>query len=328
MNGTHTLYAVAFDEKGTTAQASVNVTVDNGTRAGAIPADVLKMTPENDPHPPFLNPDLPYLKDLWEDPVPLEGPINTAGAEDSPFITPDSSTFFFWFNGDERKSVYEQLEDPMTGIYWSKKVNGTWTEPDKVFLDYYDEISLDGAPTVRGDTLWFASARAGNYRDLDMWTAKLENGRWTDWTNAGELLNKEYEIGELHVSADGTEIYFDSSRAGGKGNKDIWITKNVGGQWQAPENIEAVNTEITDGWPFVSDDGTELWFTRSGAGAPEIYRSIHVNGYWQTPELILTSFAGEPTLDRDGTIYFVHHRWDELQNRVSEADIYVCYRKK
>jgi len=94
-----------------------------------------------------------------------------------------------------------------------------------------------------------------------MWTAGLRNGRWADWTNAGALLNRDYEVGELHVTADGSEIYFDSSRSGGLGGKDISVTRFDGNGWQPPELVENVNTEITDGWPFVSEDGKELWFT-------------------------------------------------------------------
>lgn len=328
VNGSHTLYAVARDGKGSVVRTETSIQINNLTRADTIPGDVVKMTPANDPHPPLLNPDLPYLKDMWEDPVPLPGPVNTAGAEDSPFITPDGDIFFFWFNGDERKTVYEQVDDPMTGIYRTQKVNGSWTEPERIYLNYFGEQALDGAPTMHNNTLWFCSARAGNYRGVDMWTAELRNGRWSGWTNAGEKLNRDYEIGELHVTADGLEIYFDSSKAGGYGEKDIWVTGYADNEWQAPVNIDILNTEVTDGWPWITEDGSELWFTRYGSGYPDIYRSLKAGTQWQAPEKILTVFAGEPTLDREGNIYFAHHRWDEVNSRVSEADIYVCYRKK
>lgn len=196
-----------------------------------------------------------------------------------------------------------------------------------MYLSYYDEPSLDGAHTIRGDIMWFASVRAGNYRDIDMWTAEFTDGRWKNWTNAGEKLNQQYGIGELHVTADGEEIYFDSQKTGGKGGKDIWVTRKVNGEWQEPLNVEAVNTEMTEGWPFVSEDGKELWFNRFGKGSPEIYRSVKVDDEWHDPELILSPFAGEPTLDNESNIYFIHHAWDNENNRVSEADIYVCYRK-
>jgi hypothetical protein len=323
-NSEHNLYAVINYAEGDSLQKSIRVYVENLSRADAIPADGVKVTPDTDQHHPILN---SAFSDIWEDPVPMDGPINTAGGEDSPFITPDGKTFFFWFTPDVSRSAYDQVGDRVTGIYWSKKNNGEWSEPERIFLNYFDEPSLEGAHTVRGNTMWFASARAGNYRDIDMWTAQLEGERWTSWTNAGEKLNLEYEIGELHVTADGSEIYFDSKREGGMGEKDIWVTARVDGQWQEPVNVTAVNTEGTDGWPFISEDGNELWFTRAYTGAPSIYRAQRFDGQWQEPELILDSFAGEPSLDNGGNIYFVHHFWDDKTNSMIEADYYVCYRK-
>ena len=322
-NGDKTVYALVDFGDGSVFQTAITLKVENCSRGDSIPATASKMTPANDAAPPQL---APAYKDYWHDPVPLEGPINTAGAEDSPFITPDGNTFYFWFNGDEMKDVVEQVDDPMTGIYWSKKVDGQWQEPERLFLQYFDKLGFDGAETVRGNTLWFASIREGNYRDIDIWTAQLVSGKWTGWTNAGELLNKVYDVGELHITTDGNEIYYSSTRAGGKGQSDIWVTYRVNGQWQEPENIDVVNTAGNEGQPFISEDGNELWFTRSTPG-PTIYRSLKIAGTWQEPEMVVSNLAGEPTLDAAGNLYFVHHRWDDTLNRVTEADIYVCYMK-
>jgi len=322
-NGSHELHVVAHDAEGGSVQASVTVSVGNVSRAEAIPAGAVKMTPETDHYPPQLN---PAFAAYYEEPVPMPGPINTAGAEDSPFITPDGNNFFFWFTPDANAPPQDQVTDRSTGIYWSRKINGEWTEPERIYLTYYDEPSLDGAHTILGETMWFASARAGGFREMDMWTATLIDGRWLDWTIVEERLNLEVVIGELHVSPDGNRIYFDSRREGGLGEKDIWMTERVDGVWQDPEPILAVNSEYTEGWPYVNQDETELWYT-FGPGAPEVHRSLFIEGEWQSPEMIISHFAGEPTLDAVGNIYFAHHFWDPVENRMIEADYYVCYRK-
>ena len=323
VNAGYLVLAVARFNDGSILQSSIPLHVNNRTRLDAIPATTVKMTPENDSAPPVLN---PAFKHIWHEPMPLEGPVNTAGAEDSPFITPDGNTLYFWFNGDQSKDVHLQVKDPMTGLYWAKKVDGEWQEPERLFLQYFNRIGFDGDPSVHGNTLWFGSIREGNYRDIDIWTAEFVNGRWVNWSNAGEILNEVYEIGELHITADGNEMYFGSTRAGGKGQSDIWVTSKVDGEWQDPENIIAVNTQASEGQPFISEDGNELWFTRL-TPAPAIFRSLKVDGKWQPPELVLSNLAGEPTLDAAGNLYFVHHRWDDTLARVTEADIYVCYRK-
>lgn len=288
------------------------------TREQVIPADAIKMSPATDDAPPIL-----YSTE-WDKPVPMPGSVNSAGAEDSPFILPDGNTFFFFFTPDVRVPPEKQLLDGATGIWWSKRTGENWSTPERIVLN--DEVALDGCEFVQVNMLYFCSARQGNHRSIDIWTAELRDGKWTNWKNAGKQLNGEYEIGEFHFSADGRELYFHSPRAGGKGKLDLWITRQVNGNWQTPQNIAAVNTVEDEGWPFLTQDGNELWFTRTYKGTPAIFRAKKIGGAWSTPELILSQFAGEPTLDARGNIYFTHHFFKE--GKMIEADIYVAYRKR
>jgi len=289
------------------------------TRESSIPADAVKMMPETDIHPPILH------SDDWSQPIPLTDAINTAGGEDSPFILPDGNTLYFFFTPNVTVPAEKQLFDGVTGIYESRKQNGTWGEAKRVVLQNSGKLALDGAEFVQGNNMWFASAREG-YTGVNLFTAEFKNGKWTNWQYVGNKLMKEYQVGEMHIAADGTELYFHSPRAGGKGQLDIWVSQNVNGDWQDPKNLEAINTQENEGWPFLSQDGTELWFTRTYMGTPAVYRSIKLNNVWQEPQLMVSQFAGEPTLDNDGNLYFVHHFFNNASEMV-EADIYVAFRK-
>jgi len=83
------------------------------SRAESIPTDVTKITPEMDLYPPILH------SDEWESPVPVDAPVSTTGAEDSPFITPDGNTLYFFFTPDVRVPVEQQLVDGVTWTYSS-----------------------------------------------------------------------------------------------------------------------------------------------------------------------------------------------------------------
>ena len=123
-NGTCYVYVSAqFGRQSIGAQVEVNV--QNETRAELVPTQVVKLTPENDPAPPQL---APAFRSLWEDPVPMPGPVNTGGAEDSPFITSDGNTFYFFFTADPGIDIHTQAVDPWTGIYWTHKVDGQWQD--------------------------------------------------------------------------------------------------------------------------------------------------------------------------------------------------------
>ncbi len=283
------------------------------SREGRIPLDAVKITPENDIYPLQLN------SNEYEELIPLPYPINTAGAEDSPFISEDGNTLYFFFTPDVRVPVEKQILDGVTGVYASKKVGGAWQKPERIILQDKDKLAMDGCEFVKDDIMWFCSVREG-YTGIHWFTAEFNDGRWQDWKNAD--FNPEYKVGEIHIADN--ELYFHSDRDGGKGGLDLWVSENVDDVWSDPRNVLAVNSEENEGWPFVTKDRSELWFTRQH-GSPEIWRSKWINEEWQEPEKIISFFAGEPSLDKEGNIYFVHHYYKD--DKMIEADIYVAYKR-
>ncbi len=305
------LAACSVEEQATAAPNSAQEPPD---RIGAIPEGAIKYSPEQDAYPPVLH------SNEFLDPVPMRGPINTAGAEDSPFISPDGSILLFFFTPDVDVPVEEQLLDSVTGIYLSYRVDESWGQPERVVLQDEGKLALDGCGFFDGRTLWFCSAREG-YTGVGWFKADYGDGAWRNWRPAE--FDPSYEVGELHIYQD--ELYFHSRRPGGQGEMDLWMSKSVEGVWQLPVNQEALNNGVSDGYPFVTVDGRELWFTRWYQGTPAVYRSERVNGAWNEPELIVSQFAGEPTLDPEGNLYFVHHFYED--GEMIEADIYIAKRK-
>ncbi len=287
-------------------------------RIASIPAGKLKVLPEEDEYPPILH------DAAWEEPLPLGSPVNTAGLEDSPFITPDGQILLFFFTPSADIGAVQQVGDGVTGIYISRWSQQGWSAPQRVLLSSAGQIALDGCPTLSGDTLWFCSSRAGNYRDIDIWTARRQDGDWVEVENAGEILNQELAIGEMHIAADSSQLFYHAPQSSTESNLDIWQLSAVNGVWGSPVNVRAVNSGEDDSRPALSPDGQELWFTRTYQGAPAIFRSLLVDGEWQPPALIISHFAGEPSLDQAGNIYFVHHFYKD--GKMLEADIYIAKR--
>lgn len=282
-------------------------------RYASIPPWAPKYAPANDTHPPVLH------SSGWQEPVPMPGPINTAGAEDSPFITPDGNWFFFFFTPNLRVPAAQQLGDGVTGIWWSTRVGNGWSEPVRVGLG--SAQSLDGCEFVQGDTMWFCSVREGNYRGVDIYTAQYLNGGWTDVRNAGRLLNQVYQVGEMTISPDNGTMYYGF-------NGQIWALDHVAGNWTNPHLVSGVQVTTGENQPFVTPDGRQLWFTgysRLGYPGPAIFCSTWNGTGWGLPVEVVSQFAGEPTLDSAGNLYFVHHFLDS-NGSLAEADIYVAYR--
>lgn len=85
-----------------------------------------------------------------------------------------------------------------------------------------------------------------------------------------------------NVRKDGRELVFSSTRIGGMGGPDIWISTRASAAdtWSAPVNLgPAVNTAYGESRPFLSSDGGQLLFGRAGPvgtgeggqGAADIY---------------------------------------------------------
>jgi len=165
----------------------------------------------------------------------------------------------------------------------------------------------------------FASAREG-FTGLNWFKAEFKNDQWDNW----KLLEftPEYEVGELHIH--NATIYFHSYMDGGKGDMDIWYSEIEGNHLSEPVNLDIINTESREGWPYISPDGKELWYTGLYMGTPAIFRSIKGIDGWEHPEMIISQFAGEPTLDKEGNLYFVHHYFND--GTMIEADIYIAKR--
>ncbi|MCD4690005.1 hypothetical protein K8S17_00940 [bacterium] len=306
------------------------------TREELIPAGAVKVTPDTDVFVPVV-----HLAE-WADPVPMPGTINTAGGEDSPFISPDGEMFLFWWTPDVSIPAEQQVGDGGTGNWVAlpasagglrvrdgEPVRTLWDEPEFIVLS--DVPSLEGCPTLDGATLWFCAIRAGNYGEHDVWLADYHAaGQWTNWRNAGETLNLDYDIGEWHLLEGGTTLIFGSDRSGGYGDMDLWSTWFNEGDWSVPENLGPnVNDAGHQSRPFVTPEGDELWFTgNSGLGyhGPAVFRCIKQGADWGPAEEIISNYAGEPCLDDEGNIYFTHHFMDAGEEMI-EADIYVCYKR-
>lgn len=286
-------------------------------RYSLIPESVVKKTPANDLLPPILH------SDEYEKPIPLPYPVNTRGGEDSAFVTPDGKTLYFFYTPDVLKPVEEQIIDGITGVYVSYKYeNNSWSEPKRVWLSESGELSLDGCEFVQDDTIWFCSAREG-YQGLNWFSAENKSGEWGNY----EIVDfpDDYEVGELHVNNNWTKIIYHSQREGSLGGYDLWVIEFVNEEWSEPVNLKNLNTEVTEGWPYLSEDESELWFLRWHEGSPAIYKSERNGSVWGTPELIISQFASEPSVDDEGNLYFTHHFIENAT--MLDADIYVAYKK-
>ena len=128
-----------------------------------------------------------------------------------------------------------------------------------------------------------ASSRAQTYSD---WSAPI---------NLGPTVNSTFLERGPAISRDRLSLYFSSTRPGGVGGEDIYVSQREtrDGEWGPPVNLgPIINTSFNESVPAFSRDGHLLFFTSTrpdgSFGAVDIWVSRrehpHDDFGWQPPE--------------------------------------------
>jgi len=180
----------------------------------------------------------------------------------------------------------------------------------------------DGTPCISPDglSLYFTSNRSGS-RSHDLWvvTRSSKEESWSSPANLGTRVNSSSMDYFPSISADGLSVYFYSTRGGGRGGGDLWVSKrpSTDAAWNYAVNLgPAVNSSAEDVSPNISADELSLMFAsdRSGGhGNYDLYISTRSSrdASWTAPvnlgKPINSGYLDvAPSLSSDGLILFFH----------------------
>ena len=216
-------------------------------------------------------------------PINLGDSINSKYLDLFPSLTADENTLVFM-----RRDPYGK--DWNEDFYISHFVKEHWTKARNMG-DELNSIYQDGAMSLtnKGNEMYFASDRKGGFGSVDIYYSQRKNGKWTIPVNLGASVNSVAWETQPSISADGKTLYFVSTRPGGLGGSDIWMTtKNLKGLWNTPINLgPTINTKYEEQTPFIHSDGQTLYFSsfgHPGMGSADIFycRKDSI-GKWSTP---------------------------------------------
>ncbi len=197
--------------------------------------------------------------------VPIPG-LNSKTHESASYITRDGQKLYLY------KNINGSGE-----IYFSKKVNGNWTKPER--LNGICSSSWEGSCCFSPDekTIYFSSDRKGGLGGRDIWKSKLLNsGQWEKPINLGEPINTSSDEDSPFITHDGKLMYF-SSNDGKKsiGGYDIFKSEIKDDKFSTPENIgKPLNTIQDDKYLVISPDGKKAYYSSEhgdGIGQQDIY---------------------------------------------------------
>ncbi len=119
-----------------------------------------------------------------------------------------------------------------------------WSTPENLG-PIVNSAFLDQGPFISKDSLslYFASTRPGSYGDNDFWVSQRASvdAPWEPPQNLGAIINTTARESTPTLSLDGHFLYFASSRPGGFGGLDLYVSRRHDKEddfgWQTPVNL-------------------------------------------------------------------------------------------
>lgn len=132
--------------------------------------------------------------------------------------------------------------------------------------------------TKTGDTLFFTRVVQLNNKGERVYKPQLFSAVKTanSWTKIKRLPFCDLENSFAHPSYDAVSkrLYFVSDRPGGKGKNDIYYVQLINDSWSAPINLEMVNSDANEQFPYALSGNIFFSSDRSnGQGQLDIYYS-------------------------------------------------------
>jgi len=165
-------------------------------------------------------------------------------------------------------------------------------------------------PSLSADrlTLFFSAWDTSRIQN-DIYQAKrlTTSDSWGNVIKLGTEINTpDYNDAQPSISSDGLMLFFNSNRPGGFGGLDLYVSirSSVNASWGNAVNLgPQVNTLHVDQSPFISVDGTTLYFHSSrpgGFGGEDLYQ-VAVGYANDTKFYVVNDGSPDRTFEYDAT---------------------------
>jgi hypothetical protein len=164
-----------------------------------------------------------------------------------------------------RKLIDQRNGEAFTDNYYFEKNGDVWEDKTRPEFAITNSLYHDGSGTfTKNENEYFFTLCEERCR---IYETHLENKKWTKPTPLNGMIN--YPQGESKqpaISPGGDTLYFASTRPGGYGMFDIWVSIDKGkNDWTEPVNAGSIiNTKANDIAPALSDIPSVLFFSSEG----------------------------------------------------------------
>lgn len=153
----------------------------------------------------------------WSEPVAFPPTVNSPAQESSAWLTADGEWLYFASSREGGLGGSDIYRSPWVP---EAKTWGTAENLGPVVNTPYDEDGV--CVSADGRTLWFGSQGNGSMGGFDQFKTTLSNGVWSKPENLGWPINSPGDDQFLVMAPDGKRGWFNSLRADGLGQDDIY----------------------------------------------------------------------------------------------------------
>jgi Tol biopolymer transport system component len=169
-------------------------------------------------------------------------------------FSPDGNECYFYADGSNG-----------VGIYYTKRVNNTWTE--QVIAPFsLNHVTTDPFFSADGKRLYF-TYNTTDWSGGDIWFVERTKEGWGEPQLLPSPINSDFKDWSYTETTDGV-AYIQSNRPGGFGGFDIWRIGRLSNLSLKAENLgPIINSTGMDLSPCIAPDGSYLIFSSVRPGA-------------------------------------------------------------
>ena len=215
----------------------------------------------------------------------LPASVNSTYDEYFPSLTVDGEQLFFTRLEPNEAGFNFWGED----LYFCSQEGESWA--DAVALpSTINSNKNEGANSIStdGNELFYA-AMYGQHGDMNIYCSEYSNRQWNIPRSLSAEVNSSQWDSQPCLSADGSMLFFTSTRPGGLGNSDIYVARlDTNNVFSSVEPLPfPINTPGNDQRPHFHPDGKTLYFSSNGLpgmGGSDLYKTqLTEEGTWTKP---------------------------------------------
>lgn len=219
-----------------------------------------------------------------DQPALLKGNVNSESDEFLPTLNTSGDLLLFTTTRDGNENImmvrHQEEGDWSNARSIGNAINTAYNEGMAKF-------------TTCGRKIYFSACAWENVQGgCDIYMAEYDAKEGIiDKVEPSKGLNSELWDSQPSISCDGNTMYFVSTREGGRGGSDIWMSQlQSNGIWGPPVNLgPTINTVGDEEAPFIAPDGITLYFASDGhpgMGESDIFRTLKKEDgkSWSTPQ--------------------------------------------